>query len=186
MDTTSQTLLRKLRDPDQSAAWDRFVRLYSPGLYSWACGMGLKEDDAADLVQDVLLTLIKTLPEFEYDPGKRFRGWLWTVTKNQFLKRSNRRSSATVDPNILDQRENKPEEPFWEEEYRKHMFSRIAMMLEKDFPAPTWRAFWAHVVEGKPASQVSAELGINFWAVYTAKVRVLAHLHKELAEFAPI
>jgi len=148
--------------------------------------MGLQEVDAADLVQDVLLTLVKTLPEFEYDPGKSYRSWLWTVTKNQFLKRSNRRTSAPVDPKTLDKYENRPVEPFWEEEYRKHMFSRITMMLEKDFPAPTWRAFWAHVVEGKTASQVAAELGINLWAVYTAKIRVLAHLHKELAEFVPV
>src|SRR4051812_38614563 len=104
MHTTSQTLLQKLREPDQLAAWDRFVRLYSPGLYSWARKMGLSETDAADLVQDVLLTLVKTLPEFDYDTGKSFRGWLWTLTKNQFLKRKNRRDPRPVDQTILDKR----------------------------------------------------------------------------------
>ncbi len=185
MNTTSQTLLEKLREPDQGASWDRFVHLYSPGLYSWACGMGLEEADAADLVQEVLLTLVKTLPEFDYDTGKSFRGWLWTLTKNQFLKRQSRRRPLSVDAKVLEKFEDKPEEPFWEEDYRKHMFSQIVKIVEKDFPPVTWRAFWEHVVEGKPASQVSTELGINLWAVYTAKIRVVSHLHKELADFAP-
>jgi RNA polymerase sigma-70 factor (ECF subfamily) len=185
MHTTSHTLLQKLREPDPMAAWDRFVRLYSPGLYSWARKMGLPETDAADLVQDVLLTLVKTLPEFEYDAGKSFRGWLWTLTKNQFLKRKNRRVPLPVNQKILDKVENVAEEPFWEEEYRSHMFSQIVTIIEKEFPPATWNAFWAHVVEGKSASQVSAEHGINLWAVYTAKTRVMSHLHKELAEFVP-
>jgi RNA polymerase sigma-70 factor (ECF subfamily) len=180
MQTTSQTLLQKLRVPNEFGSWDRFVQFYSPGLFSWARGMGLGQADAADLVQDVLLRLVRSLPQFQYDSRRSFRGWLWTLTRNEFVRRRDR-----IAQERLDEFEQRPEEPFWEEEYRKHMFRRILTIVENDFPVSTWRAFWEHVVEGKPASQVAAELGINRWAVYTAKVRVISHLHKELAEFAP-
>jgi RNA polymerase sigma-70 factor, ECF subfamily len=161
------------------------VRVYSPGLFTWARSMGLQEVDAADLVQDVLLKLLKELPDFQYDQGKSFRRWLWTLSKNVYLKRLRRRVPELADPEVLDEQETAPEEPFWEEEFRQHMFNRVLTIVEKEFPSNTWRAFWGHVVDGKPASQVSAELGINLWAVYTAKFRVLAYLHEELADFAP-
>jgi hypothetical protein len=38
---------------------------------------------SADLVQDVFLVLVEKLPQFDYDPSKRFRGWLWTVIRNK-------------------------------------------------------------------------------------------------------
>ena len=83
MDSTSVSLLRRLREPDHDAAWQRFVDLYAPLIFHWAKNRGLNPTDAADLVQEVLVTLVAKLPEFEYDPTKRFRGWLRTVTRGQ-------------------------------------------------------------------------------------------------------
>ena len=73
MDTTSVSLLERLRQPADQQAWERFVRLYTPLLYHWARRLGLSSEDAADLVQDVLARLVAQLPQFTYDPGKRFR-----------------------------------------------------------------------------------------------------------------
>jgi len=67
MDTTSSSLLERLRQPGASEAWQRFVHLYTPLLYYWARGAGLPAHDAADLVQDVLVVLVQKLPEFQYD-----------------------------------------------------------------------------------------------------------------------
>ena len=50
MHTTPVSLLQRLRDSADQAAWGRFVRLYTPLLYSWARHVGLQEPDAADLV----------------------------------------------------------------------------------------------------------------------------------------
>jgi RNA polymerase sigma-70 factor (ECF subfamily) len=82
MNTTPVSLLERLRHPDQPAAWERFVELYTPLLCHWARRLGLRGPDGADFVQDVFTVLVQKLPEFRYDPGKRFRGWLWTVTVN--------------------------------------------------------------------------------------------------------
>lgn len=58
-DTTSATLLGKLRDPRDRAAWERFVELYTPLLFRWGRRLGLPAEDAADLVQETLLTLVR-------------------------------------------------------------------------------------------------------------------------------
>jgi RNA polymerase sigma-70 factor (ECF subfamily) len=185
MHTTSLTLLDRLRGPRDGDAWDRFVRLYSAGLYSWVRGLGFRHDDAADLVQDVFTTLVQKLAEFEHTRGGSFRAWLWTVTRNKCREHARRRRPAPA-----------PAETFAElvadagredasaEEFRRELMRRVAAVLEADFPPVVWRAFWAHVVDEKPASKVAAEQGINIWAVYTAKARVLARLNEELADLA--
>ena len=82
MNSTSVSLLRRLRQSDQEDAWQRFVDLYAPLIYHWGRNQGLSAGDASDLVQEVMVILVTKLPDFEYDPSKRFRGWLRTVTLN--------------------------------------------------------------------------------------------------------
>ena len=87
MISTSDTLLEQLRSPDKPAAWERFVKLYYPLLFTWARKKLQRDEDAADLVQDVLVVLIKKMPEFHYDTQadgtKSFRGWLRTIVINK-------------------------------------------------------------------------------------------------------
>jgi len=75
MHTTSVSLLQRLRRPEeQEASWKRFVQLHTPLLFHWARKLDLAADDAADLVQEVLILLVQKLPELEYDPSRSFRG----------------------------------------------------------------------------------------------------------------
>src|ERR1700722_11673297 len=92
---TPASLLQRLRQPDEQGAWERFVDLYTPLIFFWACRMRLQAQDAADLVQDVFTTLLQKLPEFHYDPGKSFRAWLRTLTVNRW-RDSLRRKAAVL------------------------------------------------------------------------------------------
>jgi RNA polymerase sigma-70 factor (ECF subfamily) len=83
MNTTPVSLLQRLRAPAPTAAWDRFVELYTPVLFAWARRLGLQSQDAADLIQEVFAVLVQKLPTFEYDQHKSFRGWLRTITLNK-------------------------------------------------------------------------------------------------------
>jgi len=87
MHSTHVSLLERLRQPEAADAWERFVQLYTPLLLHWARKLGLPDHDAADLVQDVLLVLVRKLPEFQYQPGRTFRGWMRTVLINKWRDR---------------------------------------------------------------------------------------------------
>ncbi len=86
MTKTPSSLLERLRQPFEPEAWARFVSLYTPLIYSWGRRVGLQESDAADLVQDVFVTLLQVLPTFTYDRHHSFRRWLWTVAINKWRK----------------------------------------------------------------------------------------------------
>lgn len=183
MNTTPVSLLERLRLPDQHEAWQRFVALYTPLLFHWARRVGLTSADAADLVQEVLLLLVRKLPDFVYQPGKRFRGWLWTVLVHKYRETRRRRDPANVavGPEHLSA-VAAPDDlaEISEAEYRENLVRQALRLMQVDFQPITWRACWESVVEGKSAETLASELGISPGAVRAAKFRVLSRLRCEL------
>jgi RNA polymerase sigma-70 factor (ECF subfamily) len=183
MHTTPISLLERLRTPSANEAWDRFVKLYTPLLYYWACRLGLQNQDAADLVQDVLTLLIQKLPEFQYDKSKSFRAWLRTVITNRWRNLQRRRAAVSLDANAAlasDLASPESESGLEDEEYRQFLVGRALQILETEFQPASWKAFRAHMIEGKPAADVARELDISIDSVYAIKSRVLRRLRKEL------
>jgi RNA polymerase sigma-70 factor (ECF subfamily) len=181
MFNTSPSLLERLRRPDDQAAWERFVNLYTPLLYHWARRTGLQSSDAADLVQEVFTVLVQKMPAFVYDPDRSFRAWLRTVTLNKWRERRRRRPQQTLaenHPALADLAH--PEDPggLDETEYREHLTRRALQLMQAEFPPTTWKAAW-EVLSGRPAAEVAAELGVGVAGVYTAKSRVLRRLRQE-------
>jgi RNA polymerase sigma-70 factor (ECF subfamily) len=182
MNTTPVSLLERLRRPGETAAWNRFVRLYSPLIYHWARETGLQPSDAGDLVQDVFLVLLKQLPHFLYDPAKQnFRGWLRTVTLNKWRDRCRREAARPrgTDQGLLDIMG--PEgDPAADAVYRAELMAQALKLMKAEFSEPTWKAFQQFVIDDRPAAQVAAELGMSVNSVYLAKSRVLRRLRQEL------
>jgi len=185
MTKTPISLLERLRKPFEPEAWDRFVALYTPLIYTWGRRAGLREEDAADLVQDVFLKLMEVLPTFKYDAHQGFRRWLRTVTLNTWRDHCKRRGNRRLAGNKAALAEAAvPDglEAFWEDEYSQHLVSRAIALMQADFRPATWKAFWEQVVVGRPARAVASELGLSPGAAYAAKFRVLDRLRGELAE----
>ena len=183
MTTTPITLLERLRRPGEQDAWFRFVGLYTPLIYYWSRQAGLQQSDAADLVQEVFAHLVEKMPGFVYDPARRFRAWLRTVTLNLLRDRARRRGDrpiafgeqgldAITVPDGADALD--------EQDYRGYLVKRAMQVMRADFNEATWQACWRHAVEGRPAADVARELGMTVGAVYAARFRVLGRLREEL------
>jgi RNA polymerase sigma-70 factor (ECF subfamily) len=183
MFTTPPSLLERMRDDPTRQAWQHFVDLYTPLLFAWARRLGLSEHDAADLIQDIFTILVEKLPGFRYDPARSFRAWLKTILLNRWRNYCRQRSlarAAGTPPDLADVAA--PDDvPFFEEqEYRNALVSRALALMQAEFQTTTWRACWEFVVQGRPAADVAAELGITPNAVYLAKGRVLRRLREQL------
>jgi RNA polymerase sigma-70 factor (ECF subfamily) len=183
MDTTPVSLLERLRQRAEPAAWARFVELYTPVLLAWAGRLGLQAQDAADLVQEVFTVLVRKLPEFRYDRRQSFRKWLHTVTLNKWRDACRRRAVLPLEPRgdvLRDLAAAGPADAVAEAEYRQHLVSRALELMQKDFQPTTWKACWESVINGRPPAEVALELGITVNAVHLAKGRVLRRLRAEL------
>lgn len=183
--STSVTLLQRVRQREDHAAWQRFVVLYTPLLFRWTQVAGLPVQEAADLIQDVFIILATELPAFDYDPQRgNFRGWLKTITIRKCREQQRRRSLAVgrggdEDP-VATVADDEPD-GFWEHEYRELLARRALDLMQDQFPPRVWQACWETVVNGATAAQAGQQLGMSEAAVYVAKFRVLRRLRQELA-----
>jgi RNA polymerase sigma-70 factor, ECF subfamily len=184
VDSTSVSLLRRLRESDAEADWVRFSKLYAPLVFYWGRGQGLDSTDAADLVQDVMAKLVVKLRQFQYDQSLNFRGWLRTISVNQArdLQRAKALRTTTGLNDVV-----APAQPgassvdlFDRQEYCAYLVARGRDLIRAEFEPLTWDACWRYAVEGRSASDVAKELGITANAVRIAKCRVFARLRKEL------
>src|SRR3954471_1163051 len=83
---TRASLLVRIRDGHDAAAWREFVQTYAPVVYGFARRRGLQDADAADLMQEVFRSVAGAAGRLEYDPKRgSFRGWLYTVTRNKIF-----------------------------------------------------------------------------------------------------
>jgi RNA polymerase sigma-70 factor (ECF subfamily) len=180
---TPPSLLERLREPTDQVAWNRFVELYTPLLYKWLRRAGLNDDQAADLMQEVFVLLIRKLPEFRYTPDRSFRAWLKTVTLNKWregLRRGQPMLKRLSGSSYPEEGSADIARVFEETEYHQQLVRRAIRLIQTDFQPVTGRAFWEYVVMGRPAAEVAAELGVAAHSVYLAKSRVLRRLREEL------
>lgn len=190
---TRATLLVRLRDPEDQLAWREFVEIYSPLIQSYGRHRGLQEADAADLAQDVLARIVRAAPGFEYDPARgSFRGWLFTVTRNELRKRfgrATREPCGSGDSEIRRMLDEAPDEAGeaedWDVEYRWGLVRWAADRVRHEFRDSTWQAFRQTALAGQDIDQTARALGLSTGAVYVARCRVAARIRHEIERLDP-
>src|SRR5262245_30775776 len=81
---TRPSLLIRIRDVQDRAAWRQFVHIYAPVVYCYARKRGLQDADAADLSQDVLRAVVTAIGRLDYDPQRgSFASWLFTIARRK-------------------------------------------------------------------------------------------------------
>ena len=183
MDSTSESLLLRLRSNGDQRAWATFVELYTPLIFYWARRIGLQTNDAADLVQDVLTLTFQKLPAFEYDSAKSFRGWLRTVTLNRYREKIRKNSigatpaTASVLASVA---QPGTAESTWDLNYQQALVGRAMQLLESEFQPATWNALQQYVFQSHSAGDAAKSNGLSIWTVYAAKSRLMSRLRETL------
>ena len=187
---TSRGLIERAREHDPRA-WERMVALYAPLVLYWCRQWGLREDDAADVFQDVFQSVASHLAGFRRDPsGGTFRGWLRTITRNKVNDAMRRRRREPIGVGgseaqaLLTQcpQPAVPDEEGSSDVAISALLRRGLELIRSEFEERTWQAFWLTAVEGRAPKDVAAELGMSGGAVRVAKSRVLHRLRAELGD----
>jgi RNA polymerase sigma-70 factor (ECF subfamily) len=181
--------LLRIRDPQDAIAWNDFIEIYAPLIHSYVRSRGLQDADAADVTQEVLHTVARHSPRFDYDPTKgSFRGWLFRITLNKLRDVVAKRKSAAVGSGnscvyeALANAAAPDDEQAWDQHHAWRLFLGAAEKARVDFREKTWQAFWQVTVEQRPAGDVAAGLGMSAGAVHIARCRVLARVKELLKE----
>jgi RNA polymerase sigma factor (sigma-70 family) len=190
MAQTPVSLLERLRLQPDAASWQSLVDLYTPLIRNWLRRYSLPLSEADDLTQEVLAVLVRELPQFRHDlrPGA-FRRWLRGITVNRlrvFWRSRDVHPVATGDSGF-EEMLGQLEDPssglsrLWDEEHDRHVVRRLLELIAPEFEPASWEAFRRLVLDGRPARDVAAELGLSPNAVRIAKSRVLSRFRREVA-----
>lgn len=186
-DLTRPSLLLRIRDPHDADSWRSFVDLYSPLILRYARKRGLQEADAADVAQDVLSQVSRSMRDFQYQPERgRFRDWLGTVVRHRvhrFFRRESSRPHGVAGDwiNDLPAAEHDSE---WSSAFNAHILEAALESARPHFEDATWEAFRLAWLEQQPAATAAANLGMPVAALYLAKSRVLKRLREEVMVLA--
>jgi RNA polymerase sigma-70 factor (ECF subfamily) len=182
---TSASLLERLRDQNDTQAWQKLVLVYTPLMRAWLQPACLQTADVDDLTQRVLEVVVRKLPQFQHSgrPGA-FRTWLRRITVN-LLREFWRGHEPAAQPPAKDALLEQLQDPasdlgrWWDQEHDRQVVSGLLRLVERDFAATTWQAFRLQVLDDQSAEAVAAQLEMSVNAVLIAKSRVLARLRQE-------
>lgn len=176
--TTHASLLARLADGADAAAWREFHERYGELIRNFARRRNLQAADCDDVVQETLVSLTRAMPGFEYDPARgRFRAYLKTIVLRTIFKKSfqnhtprplehiEEATRAAVNDEAVD--------ALWEDEWRQHHLRQAMRVIESEFNANDRAAFQRYAVEGRDVADVAAELRMSPDQVYQAKSRIL-------------
>lgn len=183
---TSASLLESLRVAADEAAWETLCDLYSPLIRGWLTRLGAAPDDLDDLVQEVLVVVMRRVPDFRRERAGAFRSWLKTISGNCLRDHWRRKRKQGLTPGGSDFAELLAQladpqsglSKIWEQEYDKHVTQSLLQRIRHHFSEKTWTAFHRFTLEGASAETVAADLEMTTNAVFIAKSRVLAKLRE--------
>ena len=185
---THPSLLLRIRDASDEESWRTFVSIYAPLIYRSCRRRGLQDADAADVGQEVLAQVARSIRDFEYQPGRgRFRDWLGSVVRNKvcrFLQNECRGVRGVVVDESIENLSVAQADAEWVAEFHAHLLSAALGRIRDRFEQPTWSAFEEVWLHDRASDEVASDLKLPIGAVYLAKSRVLKLLRDELVILA--
>ena len=191
---TRWTLIERLKNWDDQESWRQFFETYWKLIYGVAIKSGLTHSEAQDVVQETVISVLKSLPKFEYDAEKgSFKTWLLRLTSwrvlDQLRKRQRhiepRAATRTSTRTATIERVTDPVgmklEAAWDDEWERNLMEAAIERVKRKVDPRQYQAFDLCVVREWSAARVARALKVNRGRVYLIKHRINNLIKKELA-----
>ena len=187
---TRFTLIRRLPNAEDLAAWETFVSIYVPVICSFALSRGCSTDQTALLAKSAMIRVAEAISDFQPNEDQpRFRDWLFSLVMEELRRKH---PDLALDSHeiprdgqmaraLADAGEEGPVGQ-WNQEYRRMAYRRAVQEMELEMAdTPAWEVFRRTILEAEDPESVAAELGMTLGAAYLARSRVLAKLRERIA-----
>ena len=185
---TRHSLLSRLKECDDQQGWREFFDRYWRLIYGFARKAGMKDPDAQDIVQEVMLSVSKSLPDYRRQKGGSFKGWLLTIVRRRMADHwRSRLPKDRVNVPLPEQESALPGddqalERIWQEEWEGRLLETAAQRVQQRIGARNYLIFDMTVRQQTPLRDVCRSLGVSAAQVYLAKHRVGRLMKSEIAK----
>ncbi len=189
---TRASLILRLRNAEDVAAWNDFMAIYAPVIFRVACRHGLQVADAENLIQEVLLSISRALPQWlQREDRGSFRAWLLKIARNEAVDMLTRRATRPLGKDGLEAERLLAEVPDhrgdlsaqFDLEYEQSVFQWAAAQVRDSVSDTTWQSFWLTHVEGLSVDRVAQQLKMRTGTVYVARGRVMNRIQELVKQF---
>jgi RNA polymerase sigma factor (sigma-70 family) len=188
---TRQSLLNRLKTVENQESWQEFFETYWNLIYSAAVRSGLGDAEAQDVVQETVICVVRSMPDFQYDPQKgSFKAWLRKLTRWRVLDHVRKRNSTPApfanlggdQPFILEIPDESDQsfDANWDDEWRKAIVEVAVRKTKSRVDEKQFQIFELCAVQGWPVEKVANTLKISAARVYVSKHRVGKVFEQEL------
>jgi RNA polymerase sigma factor (sigma-70 family) len=191
---TRQSLLSRLKDWNDQESWKVFFDTYWRLIYNAAVKAGLTDAEAQDVVQETVISVMKSMPGFNYSSQKgSFKSWLLKLTSwrisDQLRKRQqdiecepDERHTSTETEAAVIERIVDPAglEATWDEEWEKNLFEAAVERVKRKIDPGQYQLFDLYVFKKWSVMKIVKTLMVNPGKVYLAKHRVGNLVKKEI------
>jgi len=178
---TQLTLIARLRDPKDDAAWQRFEERYRDLVVRFSVKQGVQAADAEDVAQAVFASLLSAMQGFAFDPSKgRFRDYLFRAVRNEINRQKSKArrpigGSAVLGMGDIDHAADvagaAADEKAFEEEWIDHHF-RLALAEIRRTHSPESVAIFERLIAGDSVESTAARFATTEQAVHKVKQRI--------------
>ena len=171
--------------PEGQSAWREFFSRYGPAIYRVARLRGLSDEDADDIVQQVMVAISSHIGDFRYDRDRgRFRHWVRTITENK-IRQNARRGTLPVasEADVSVCADDGPSlEDVWEREWQLQDILWCLDQASDDISPRRMEAFRMYAIDGVPAAEVAKRLNMSVGHVYVVRHLVLNMIRKRISK----
>ena len=185
--STNISLLSRIRDKADDAAWQEFDARYRALMLRYCRRRGLDQVDAEDVVQATFAGLTDGLSRFAYDPQRgRFRDYLSRCLRNEISRWSARprvaaRGLFSREGSRLPSPDNGEHDAVWEEEWVAHHYRRALATIRPQFDARSIEVF-DRSIAGANVKLLAEEFGMSEQAIYKVRKRIRDRLEEVIAD----
>jgi RNA polymerase sigma-70 factor (ECF subfamily) len=186
-------LLARLRDLHDQDSWQEFFHLYRKVVYRAAILAGLPEQEAEEIVQDVLICVAGQMETYRYEPERcSFKGWLMLLTRRRICDHLRKRrtqaqrfESSRLEADgplaeIPDAEAERAFEAMWTDEWQKHLLNAALRRVSRNVKTGHYAIYELHCVKNMSAREVSERLDIFPTTVRVVSYRVAMNVKREV------
>lgn len=191
---TRASLILRLQNADDVAAWDEFADLYGPVVFRAARARGFQVADSDNLVQEVLLAVAQSITRWlERDDRGSFRKWLLRLARNHAVNMLTQRATRSLGQDGAAAELALNELPVADEvsslidlEYERAVFQWAAERVQQVVAEHTWQAFWLTHVDGLSIEQAAKKLNSRAGNIYFGRSRVMARIQEFVKQYEEV
>jgi RNA polymerase sigma factor (sigma-70 family) len=189
---TRRSLLLRLQNVLDNDSWKEFFETYWRLLYGAALKAGLSDVEAEDVVQEIIISVVKELPQLKYDEGKSFKGWLLTLTSwriaDHYRKQKrqvpiDREAAPGETGTKIVERVADPAgirlETVWDEEWEMNVAEVAIERVKQKVDPGDYQIFDLYVFKQWSVARVAETLNIRKGRIYSIKHRIGALIKQE-------